>query len=257
MRRVRVIPVLLLREGGLYKTVKFSRPSYIGDPINAVKIFNEKEVDELLVLDISASRKNLKPDFNKIAEIAGEAFMPMGYGGGVRSVDDIRQIIFSGFEKVVLGTSAFENPDLVKNGSSLVGAQSIVVSIDFKKNLFGKLRVYVKNGQENTGYDPISYARKMEDMGAGELILHAIDRDGMYTGYDLTVIEQVAHAVHVPLVACGGASGISDFAQAIQAGASAVAAGSVFVYRGKTRGILPNYPSQAELRSELFMKLHG
>lgn len=252
-----MIPILLLGEGGLYKTVQFAKPTYIGDPINAVKIFNEKEVDELVLLDIEASRKNRRPDFKRIAEIAGEAFMPMGYGGGARTVDDIRQIIFGGFEKVILGTSAFENPELIKSGAAQVGAQSIVVTIDYKKNFFGKPKVYVKGGQVNTGFDPVSYARKMEDLGAGELILHAIDRDSMYSGYDIGVIEQVAHAVQVPLVACGGASGISDFAPAVQAGASAVAAGSIFVYRGKTKGILPNYPSQAELLKELFMKLQS
>jgi len=257
MRRVRVIPVLLLSEGGLYKTMQFAKPAYLGDPINAVKIFNEKEVDELLILDIAASRKNRQPDFKKISEIAGEAFMPMGYGGGVRSVEDIRQIILGGYEKVVLGTSAFDTPELVREGARQVGAQSIVVSVDYKRNLFGKPRVYVKGGQVNTSLDPVSYARKMEDLGAGELILHAMDRDGMYAGYDVTLIEQVAHAVHIPVVVCGGASGITDFAPAIQAGASAVAAGSVFVYRGKTRGILPNYPSQEELFTELFTKLQG
>lgn len=254
---MRVIPVLLLTDGGLCKTMQFDKPAYLGDPINAVKIFNEKEVDELLILDIAASRKNLKPDFKKIIEIASEAFMPMGYGGGVRTVEDIRQVILGGYEKVVLGTSAFDNPELVRNGASQVGAQSIVVSVDYKKNLFGKPRVYVKGGQVNTSLDPVSYAKKMEGLGAGELILHAIDRDGMYSGYDLSLIEQVAHAVHIPVVACGGASGIIDFAPAIQAGASAVAAGSVFVYRGKTRGILPNYPSQEELRTEVFKKLEG
>ena len=257
MRRVRVIPILLFGEGGLYKTVQFTKPTYIGDPINAVKIFNEKEVDELLLLDIEASRKNRRPDFKRIAEIAGEAFMPMGYGGGVMTIEDIKQIIFAGFEKVVLGTSAIEQSDLIRKGAALVGSQSIVVSIDYKANLFGKLRVYVRGGQDSTGLDPVSYARKMEDQGAGELILHSIERDGRYTGYDTILIEQVAQAVDVPIVACGGASALADFALAIQAGASAVAAGSIFVYRGKTKGILPNYPSQDELRTELFTKLQG
>lgn len=248
---------MLLSDGGLYKTIQFAKPAYIGDPINAVKIFNEKEVDELLVLDIQASRKKKKPDFKKIEEIAGEAFMPMGYGGGVRSVEDIKLIIFGGFEKVVLGTAAFEDNDLIRKGATLAGAQSIVVSMDYKRNIFGKPHVYVRGGQVKTGFDPVSYARKMEDLGAGELILHSIERDGMYAGYDTELIEQVAHAVHVPLVACGGASSLVDFAPAIQAGASAVAAGSLFVYRGKMRGILPNYPSQEELRTGLFMKLQG
>lgn len=255
MRRVRVIPVLLLQNGGVQKTVQFDKPSYIGDPINAVKIFNEKEVDELLLLDIQASRKGLKPDIRRIESIASEAFMPMGYGGGVSTVEQIKQIIFSGFEKVVLGTSAFTDHALVAKGAALVGAQSIVVSIDYKKNIFGKRKVFVRGGTQKTGMDPIEYAKRMEDAGAGELILHSIERDGTFNGYDAEYIEQVAEAVGVPIVACGGASSIADFANAIRAGASAVAAGSLFVYHGKTKGILLNYPSQKELDSSLFSHL--
>lgn len=255
--RVRVIPILLLTREGLYKTIRFSNPSYIGDPINAVKIFNEKAVDELVILDIQASKTRMGPDFDRIAEIASEAFMPMGYGGGIRTVNEIKKVVLCGFEKVIIGTAAFEDKELVRQGSKLVGSQSIVVSVDYKMNIFKKPRVYVRSGTQKTGIDPITYARQMEELGAGELIVQSIDRDGTFSGYDLDQLRRVSEAVSIPVVACGGASGIGDFAPAIRAGASAVAAGSLFVYRGKTRGILPNYPSQSELRSELFMKLQG
>jgi cyclase len=255
MRRVRVIPVLLLHQEGLYKTVQFSKPAYIGDPVNAVKIFNEKEVDEILVLDIHASRQGKAPDYAKLEEIAGEAFMPMGYGGGIRSVADIRRTIFSGYEKVVLNTAAAQLPALVREGSALVGAQSIVVCIDYKKNWLGRPRVYSHGGTQDTGKHPLDFAREMEDQGAGEVILQSIARDGTFTGYDLEMIHQVSSAVHIPLVACGGASAIDDFVLAVQAGASAVAAGSVFVYRSAMRGVLLNYPSAEELQNKFYSKV--
>lgn len=255
MRRVRVIPVLLLQQRGLYKTVKFSRPAYIGDPVNAVKIFNEKEVDEILVLDIHASRHHGLPDYSKIEEIAGEAFMPMGYGGGIRSVEDIRRTIFCGYEKVVLNSAAAQNPDLVKEGAALLGSQSIVVCIDYKKNWLGRPRVYAHGGTQDIGKHPADFARNMEDLGAGEIILQSMDRDGTFTGYDLEMIHQVSSSVTIPLVACGGASSIDDFVFAIQAGASAIAAGSMFVYRSTMRGVLLNYPSSEELANKLYSKV--
>lgn len=254
MRRIRVIPILLLQRGGVYKTVRFSKPVYIGDPVNAVKIFNEKEVDELLVLDISASRNSQPPDFKKIAEIAGEAFMPMGYGGGVRSVEDMRRIIFCGYEKIVINSAAVSNPQIIKEGAAQLGSQSVVVSVDYRRNLFGKFRVYVEGGAKNAGVDPLDFAKQMQDLGAGELILHSIDRDGTYASYDLEMIRKVSSEVSVPIVACGGAAAIADFEKAIQAGASAVAAGSLFVYHSTTRGVLLNYPSQEELNASLFSK---
>ncbi|MBI1767947.1 MAG: imidazole glycerol phosphate synthase subunit HisF [Bacteroidetes bacterium] len=252
MRRFRVIPILLLQNGGLYKTIRFSNARYIGDPVNAVKIFNDKEVDELIVLDIGASRNQKPPQFEKLKELAGEAFMPMGYGGGITSVDEIKRIIFSGYEKVILNSALLTNKRILTEGASLLGSQSIVVSVDYRKNLFGKAKVYVTAGQKNTGVSPIDFAREMEDLGAGELILHSIDRDGTYSSYDIEMINKVSHSVSIPIVVCGGASAITDFAPAVHAGASAVAAGSLFVYHGNTRGILLNYPSQKELYTLLF-----
>jgi len=255
MRRIRVIPVLLLQNGGLYKTIKFKSPQYLGDPINAVKIFNDKEVDEILVLDIQASRNNTAPDFNKLAEIAGEAFMPMGYGGGVRTVDDIKRILFSGYEKVVLNSIASANPTLVKHGAALTGAQSIVVCIDYKKNWLGKMRVYSHGGTREVNKNPVDFAREMEEMGAGEIILQSIGQDGTFGGYDLDVINKVSSAVGVPVVACGGAAAVEDFVKAINAGASAVAAGSLFVYKSAARGILMNYPPVTDLTAKLYSQI--
>lgn len=252
MRRIRVIPVLLLENNRLVKTIRFSKPNYIGDPINAVKIFNEKEVDELILLDVQASQQGRTPDYAKITEIAGEAFMPMGYGGGVKTLDDIKKVLWAGFEKIVFNTQAVLNSKVISEGAALCGAQSMVVCIDYKKNLFGKPKVYIKSGTESTGKNPKEFARQMEEAGAGEIILQCIDRDGTFQGYDLETIHDVASHVSVPVVACGGASVTSDFLKAVQAGASAVAAGSLFVYRSAARGILPNYPSQAVLQAELY-----
>jgi len=251
-----VIPVLLLNKSGLYKTIQFSKPAYIGDPVNALKIFNEKEVDEILVLDIYASRHQGIPDYSKLAEIAGEAFMPMGYGGGIRTVEDIKRTIFSGFEKVVLNTAAALQPQLVREGAALVGAQSIVVCIDYKKNWLGRPRAFTSGGMQDIGKHPVDFAREMEDHGAGEIILQCIDRDGTFKGYDLEMIHQVSSAVNIPLVACGGAASIDDFVLAVQAGASAIAAGSMFVYRSAMRGVLLNYPSSEELTNKLYAKAH-
>lgn len=252
MRRIRVIPVLLLQGNRVVKTVRFSKPNYIGDPINAVKIFNEKEVDELLLLDIKASREEKPPDFELIGNIAGEAFMPMGYGGGVRTLDDIKRVLWAGFEKIVFNTSAFFNTRIISQGAALCGAQSMVVVIDYKRNLLGKKRAFIKGGSGNTRKSPLQFAREMQDAGAGEIVLQSIERDGMFSGYDLETIQEVSSGVQIPVVACGGAASVNDFLPAINAGASAVAAGSMFVYRSTARGILPNYPSQEVLKKELY-----
>ena len=255
MQRIRVIPVLLLHKGGLVKSVRFRNYKYVGDPINAVKIFNEKEVDELVVLDIDATREGRTPDISKIAEIAGEAFMPMAYGGGVTTLEEIKTILFSGYEKVIINSHALANPNLITQAASQVGSQSVVVSVDVKKNVLGKYRVYGNNGSKSSRKDPVTFAKEMEDRGAGELIVYAIDRDGKYTGYDYELLETVAHAVDIPVIACGGASRVEDFYEAVQHGASAVAAGSLFVFSGPHRAVLINYPNQQELTEKLFAKL--
>ena len=255
MKRVRVIPLLLIRKGGLVKSVHFTDHKYVGDPINAVKIFNEKEVDEIVILDISATAEKRPPDIRKIKEIASEAFMPMGYGGGITKLDEIKEIITSGVEKVIINTAAFQNPNLISEGAKYVGSQSVVVSIDARKNTWGKYKVYIRNGSKNTGLNPVDYAKQMENAGAGELFLNSIDQDGTFAGYDLDLIERVSSQVDIPVVAVGGAASVNDLAQAIQHGASAVSAGSMFVFQQPHRAVLISYPDQKELTEKVFKVL--
>lgn len=256
MRRLRVIPTLLIQKGGLVKSVRFKDHKYVGDPINAVKIFNEKEVDEIVLLDISATGERRPPNIRQIGEIASEAFMPLGYGGGITRLDEIRELIGVGVEKVILNTSAFTSPQLVSDGAKYVGSQSIVVSIDVKKGLLGGNRVYINNGSKNTRLDPVSYARQMEDAGAGEILLNSIDRDGTFGGYDLDLVSAVSHAVNIPVVAAGGASSLDDFAAVFAAGASAAAAGSLFVFQRPHRAVLISYPTEKELKQKVFDKIN-
>jgi cyclase len=255
MKRVRIIPVLLIQNSGLVKSVKFKNHKYVGDPINAVKIFNDKEVDEIAVLDISATAEKRPPDLQKIKDIAGEAFMPLGYGGGITKLDQIKALIAAGVEKTILNTSAYRNPELVSEGARYVGSQSIVVSMDVKKNLWGQYRVYVQGGSKNTNLDPVAYARQMEEAGAGELLLNSIDRDGTFGGYDTELIRQVSEQVNIPIIAIGGAGSVDDFATAVKSGASAVSAGSMFVFQRPHRAVLISYPSQEELKQKLYAKL--
>lgn len=245
----RIIPCLLLRDEGLVKTVKFKKGTYIGDPINAVKIFNEKEVDELVFLDIDATNKNQDPPYAIISDIATECFMPFCYGGGIKTIAQIRKIIASGAEKVAINAAAFLNPKLIQEASQIFGSSTIVVSIDYKKNLFGKQMVYINGGRKSTKKDPVSYAIEMERLGAGELFLNAIDKDGTMSGYDIEMLTKVSEAVSIPVVACGGSGNLKDFSLALnEGGASAAAAGSMFVYQGKKRGVLISYPSPSEIQ---------
>jgi imidazole glycerol-phosphate synthase subunit HisF len=253
MKRIRVIPALLIQDGGLVKSIKFKDYKYVGDPINAVKIFNEKEVDEIIILDISATAEKRTPNLLAIKEIASEAFMPLGYGGGITKLDEIKGLISAGVEKVVLNTSAFENPKLVSEGAAYVGSQSIVVSIDVKKNLWGKYKVFVKNGSKSTDVDPVEYAKQMQKAGAGELLLNSIERDGTFGGYDTELIKSVSKAVDIPVVAIGGAAVVEDFVKAVQSGASAVSAGSMFIFQRPHRAVLISYPAQKELKEKLFL----
>lgn len=255
MRRIRVIPVLMIHKGGLYKSVKFKDYKYVGDPINAVKLFNDKEVDELVLIDVDASREGRVPDIEKITEIASEAFMPVAYGGGINTLDQIKAIFYNGIEKIILNKTAYENPSLIGEAAKLFGSQSIVVSIDYKKQFLGNNKVFILNGKNKTEYTPEEYAKKMESEGAGEIILNSIDKDGSFSGYDLNTIELVAKAVHIPVVAVGGASTVEDMSLAVKKGASAVAAGSMFVFKGPHRAVLVNYPTQTELKEKLYLNL--
>ncbi len=250
MLKTRVIPCLLLKGRGLVKTVKFKDPKYVGDPLNAVKIFNDKEVDELIFLDIDATVTKREPQFDLISQIASECFMPFAYGGGVSSIEDIKKIIEIGVEKVVLNSSVFNCPHLVKEASDFFGSQSVVVSIDVRKNILGKYKVYKNSGRVNTNLNPVDHAIELEKMGAGELFLNSIDRDGTMSGYDVKIIKEITSVLDIPLIACGGAGKLRDFADAVhKGGASAVSAGSMFVFQGKHRAVLINYPTQAELMS--------
>lgn len=249
MRIPRVIPVLLLDKGGIYKTVKFKNPVYIGDPLNAVKIFNDKEVDELIFLDINASGQKREPDYDYLASIAGECFMPLCYGGAVSDIAQIKKLIFSGIEKVAINSHALSNPEFVREASNKFGSSTIVISIDVTKNIFGKYQVYNKNKVKTKFSDPIQMAEEMNKLGAGEILVNSVDRDGMMKGFDTEMIKRISSAVDIPVVACGGGGNITHFKPVIDAGASAIAAGSMFVFHGVHKAVLINYPSQNELKN--------
>jgi cyclase len=248
MIRPRVIPILLLRGEGLVKGVQFKDYKYIGDPMNAVKIFSTKEVDELLFLDINATSENRCISLDLVRKIADEAYMPFGVGGGIRTVKEIKDLLGAGAEKISLNTSAIENPGLINEAASFSGSQSVVVSIDVKKNWKGDYLVYSHSGSKSTSLHPVDWAVKVESYGAGEILLNSIDRDGTMKGYDLKLIADVTSAVNIPVIACGGAGSVKDIADAVHtAGASAAAAGSFFVFHGPKRAVLINVPSEEEL----------
>ncbi|MDO5896980.1 AglZ/HisF2 family acetamidino modification protein [Agrobacterium sp. Azo12] len=247
MLKARIIPCLLLKGRGLYKTVKFSDPKYVGDPVNAVKIFNEKEVDELLVLDITATAEKREPNFELIGDIAGECFMPLAYGGGVSSLEQIRRLQRVGVEKVSLNSAAFHNRDLVKDACLTFGTSSIVAAIDVKKSFFGKYEVWINAGKTNTKEDPIRYAEQLARLGVGEILVNSIDRDGTMGGLDTNLLKSIVGAVDTPVIACGGAGNLTHLHEGISCGVNAVAAGSMFVFHGKHKAVLINYPSGTQL----------
>ena len=252
MFRPRIIPCLLLKGAGLVKTIKFGEPKYIGDPMNAVKIFNDLKADELVFLDIDASKESRTVSFELVKKIGDEAFMPFSVGGGIKNTEDIKKLFSAGVEKVVINTGALENDGLIKKGADIFGSQSIIASIDVKKDANGDYSVFSHGGTKDTGLEPVYAAIKMEKLGAGEILINSIDNDGTMEGYDLALIKRITAAVKIPVIAIGGAGGLNDFALAIYKGrASAVAAGSMFVYSGKNRGILINYPDREELE-EIF-----
>lgn len=244
MLRNRVIPCLLLKGQGLVKTTKFKDPKYIGDPINAIKIFNEKEVDELILLDITASKEKRQPNFQLIAEVASECFMPLAYGGGISSIEEARIILKCGIEKVIFNTAAYYNPEVIRRASKEFGTQAVVASIDVKRKLLGRYEVFVNAGSIGTGINPVEYAQRMQDLGAGELFLNAIDKDGTMSGYDLELIQNVLHAVSIPVIFCGGAGSTKDFKAAESIGAKAMAAGAMFVFHGPHKAVLITYLSK-------------
>ena len=250
MLKTRVIPCLLLKNAGLVKTVKFKDPKYLGDPINTVKIFNDSGVDELTFLDITATIENRKPNFDLLSQIASECFMPLGYGGALRSINDIEELLNIGIEKAIINSYAVENPEFIKEAAEKFGSSTIVISIDVKRSLFGNYEVFTNSGKRSTKIEPVEFAKKMEDKGAGEILLNSIDRDGMMKGYDLELLEKVSEAVSIPVIACGGAGNLNDFSEAVKkTHVSAVAAGSLFVFQGPHKAVLINFPAEEELET--------
>jgi cyclase len=242
------MPCLLLSGHGLVKTRKFKDPVYLGDPVNAVRIFNDKEVDELVILDIDASREGREPNYEVIAEIAGECFMPVAYGGGVRTLEQARRLIRCGVEKVVINTAALASYDLIRDIAQVFGRQAVVGAIDVKKTLLGGYRVVVKSASVEAKTPLDEHVQALVAAGVGEIFLNSVDRDGMMEGYDLALIQRVAGQVNVPVVACGGAGHVDHLVAAVQKGASAVAAGSLFVFHGRRRAVLINYPQGLDLQ---------
>jgi imidazole glycerol-phosphate synthase subunit HisF len=248
MLRPRLIPCLLIHKGGLVKTMRFGDPKYVGDPINAVRIFNEKVVDELVVLDIDATVKNVDPDYRMISHLATECRMPLCYGGGVRTVAQIEKIVSLGVEKVAVSTAAVDNPALISEAATRVGSQSVVVVIDVKKSgLLRRYEVVTHNGTRKTGLNPVELSRQMADSGAGEIVINSVDHDGVMKGYDLDLVAQVRQAVNIPLTILGGAGSLEDVSELVSRfGILGAAAGSLFVFKGKYRAVLINYPNQRE-----------
>lgn len=241
------MPCLLMSNGALVKTVRFDKAVYVGDPANAVRIFNQKEVDELILLDIHATTGGHGIDFATIEKLASECFMPMCYGGGVRSLDEMRRLFALGVEKVSLGAAAFEEPDLVRHAAAEFGSQAVVVTLDVKRSLLGRYSVHVRNGGKDTKKSPVDAARHVVAEGAGEILLYSMDRDGTWSGFDLKLLKDVTSAVGVPVVATGGAGSIADVRAAVkEAGASAVAIGSMAVFQGKDLGVLIKFPSRRD-----------
>lgn len=247
MLRARVIPALLLRNESLVKTVRFGSYTYVGDPANTVRIFNELEVDELLFLDITATRERRSPNLKVLAEIADECFMPLGYGGGIRSLDEARAVFDIGFEKVAVNSSAIDDPSIVTAIATPYGSQAVVASIDVKADLRGRPRVRHPARRRTLDRDPVDWARELESRGAGEILLTSVDREGTWSGFDLDLTAAVANAVNIPVIAHGGGGSVGDIGAAVGAGASAVALGSMVVFQKKGMGVLVNMPDQAAL----------
>lgn len=258
MRSVRIIPTLLIDgRGRLVKTVRFGKRTYIGDPINAVRIFNTKEVDELVLLDIDASREGRAPNYELIEDIVSEAFMPMAYGGGIRSTEQVERLYRSGIEKIVLSSAISDGVGLIEQTARRYGAQAVVVCLQVERRMFGGYRLRTGAVPSARSAGPVDAARRVAEAGAGELIVYSVDRDGTYTGYDLSLLRAISEAVDVPVVACGGARNLEDFRMAvIEGGCSAAAAGSLFIYQAQSRGVLISYPPQTALREQVFERLN-
>jgi len=247
MFRPRVIPILLLKNKGLVKTIQFKKDRYIGDPINAVRIFNNLGADELIFLDIMATKEKRTISVELVRQIGDEVYMPFGVGGGIASLSDAMKLINAGAEKIILNTQAYHQPKLIKAIASEAGSQSVVVSVDFRKTWIGTYEIYVNGGREKVRIPPGSYLKLLENEGAGEIIINSMNNDGMMCGFDLEMIRKFSKEVNIPVVACGGAGNLNDLNEANRAGAHATAAGSLFVFHGQRRAVLINYPDKKEL----------
>jgi cyclase len=255
MLRPRITPCLLVHKGGLVKTVNFSLPKYIGDPINAVKIFNEKEVDELIVLDIDATVNNVEPDYRMITNIAAECRMPLCYGGGIKNLEQAKKIISLGVEKIAISSAAIEQPELISLIAQAIGRQSVVVVLDVKKTLLANdYEVYIKNAQHNTKCSIFDLVAEAVKRGAGELVINSIDHDGQMLGYDLVLAEKIRQMVNIPITFLGGAGSLRDLEELIRVyGVIGAAVGSLFIFKGKYKAVLINYPTRTQ-RDELIRR---
>lgn len=247
MLKPRIIPTLLIHNKGLYKSVKFTDYKYVGDPLNAVKIFNEKKADEIMVLDIDATVNNVAPNFKLIENLALECRMPLCYGGGIKTVEHAQEIFSLGVEKIAISSAAIENPSIITDISKIVGSQSVVVVIDVKKKFFGGLEMFINNAKKSTGINPIDFIEKIQQLGAGEIVINSIDDDGMMHGYNFTLIEKLISHIKIPVTVLGGAGNLNDIRDAINKfGTIGISAGSLFVFKGKYRAVLINYPTRDE-----------
>jgi cyclase len=251
MLRPRIIPCLLVQNKGLVKTVNFSKPKYVGDPINAVRIFNEKEVDELIVVDIDATVNKREPDYVMIKNLAAECRMPLCYGGGVKTVDQFQRIVSLGVEKVAISSAAVDNEKLISDAAAQVGSQSVVVVMDVKKRgLLGHYELFTHNGTKPTGLNPVEFAIKAQKRGAGEIVINSIDRDGIMKGYDTELVKKIRNVVNVPMTVLGGAGSYDDISKMVKEfGIIGAAAGSLFVFKGIYRAVLISYPNSSEKES--------
>ena len=247
MLRPRIIPSLLIKDKGLVKTLNFKSSKYVGDPINAVRIFNEKEVDELAIFDIDATVHKYEPDYSLIEKLANQSRMPLCYGGGVKTIEQAQRIFGLGIEKIALSSAAIQHPDLVTKIADRVGSQSVIVVLDVKKKLFGGYELYTHNGHKSTGVNPLKFAKELEQAGVGEIIINSIDKDGTMQGYDFALIDKIMEVVNIPLTVLGGAGSLDDIQKTIERyGVIGVAAGSLFVFQGPYKAVLINYPNQTQ-----------
>ena len=252
MLQTRIIPCLLLKDDSLVKTVNFKNPVYIGDPVNTARIFNELEVDELVLLDIAATNNNRNPDFKILSELANECFMPLAYGGGINTFEDAKKIFKIGIEKIIINSAAFTNPAIITELAEHFGNQAIVASIDVKRNIFGNYNVFSNSGKKKQKLNPVAWAQKLEQLGAGEILLTAIHQEGTWNGFDIDLLEKISNAVNIPVIANGGAASINDIRKAVKQGcASAVSLGSMVVYQNKGMGVLVNFPNKTDLDNAL------